>query len=140
VNKVLFVVDRKDLDYQTMKEYDRFEKGAANSNSSTRILQKQLEDANTRIIITTIQKLDIFVSKNKAHDIYKKHIVIILTNATARSLATCTKKSSGHLSITIFSDLRERRFLPPIQAAVTSQEQRPKPLAINFIHIPSLTP
>ena len=77
VDKVLFVVDRKDLDYQTMKEYDRFEKGAANSNSSTRILQKQLEDENSRIIITTIQKLDIFVSKNKTHDIYKKHIVII---------------------------------------------------------------
>lgn len=58
IKKVLFVVDRKDLDYQTMKEYDTFQKGAANSNTSTRILQAQLEDANTRIIITTIQKLD----------------------------------------------------------------------------------
>jgi len=77
VDKVLFVVDRKDLDYQTMKEYDRFEKGAANSNKSTKVLQKQLEDPNTRIIITTIQKLDIFVNKNKTHDIYKKHTVII---------------------------------------------------------------
>ena len=77
VDKVLFVVDRKDLDYQTMKEYDRFEKGAANSNTSTRVLQKQLENPNARIIITTIQKLDVFISKNKAHDIYKKHIVII---------------------------------------------------------------
>lgn len=77
VDKVLFVVDRKDLDYQTMKEYDRFAKGAANSNTSTRILQKQLENPNARIIITTIQKLDVFVSKNKSHDIYKKHIVII---------------------------------------------------------------
>jgi len=77
IDKVLFVVDRKDLDYQTMKEYDRFEKGAANSNSSTRVLQKQLEDPNARIIITTIQKLDIFISKNKAHDIYKKQVVII---------------------------------------------------------------
>jgi len=77
VDKVLFVVDRKDLDYQTMKEYDRFEKGAANSNTSTKVLQNQLENPNARIIITTIQKLDVFVSKNKAHDIYKKHIVII---------------------------------------------------------------
>ncbi len=77
IDKVLFVVDRKDLDYQTMKEYDRFEKGAADSNTSTRVLQKQLENPNTRIIITTIQKLDMFISKNKAHDIYKKHIVII---------------------------------------------------------------
>lgn len=77
VDKVLFVVDRKDLDYQTMKEYDRFEKGAANSNTSTRILQKQLEDDNAHIIITTIQKLDKFIKKNKTHDVYDKHIVII---------------------------------------------------------------
>lgn len=77
IEKVLFVVDRKDLDYQTMKEYDRFEKGAANSNTSTKILQKQIEDPNARIIITTIQKLDVFINKNKSHDIYKKQVVII---------------------------------------------------------------
>ncbi len=57
VDKVLFVVDRKDLDYQTMREYDRFEKGAANSNTSTAVLKRQLEDPSARIIITTIQKL-----------------------------------------------------------------------------------
>ena len=77
IDKVLFVVDRKDLDYQTMREYDRFEKGAANSNKSTRVLQKQLEDPAANIIITTIQKLDVFISKNKKHDVYKKHVVII---------------------------------------------------------------
>ncbi len=77
IDKVLFVVDRKDLDYQTMKEYDRFEKGAANSNTSTRILQKQLESESAKIIITTIQKLDKFITSNKIHDVYKKHIVII---------------------------------------------------------------
>ncbi|QSO50164.1 type I restriction endonuclease subunit R [Alicyclobacillus curvatus] len=77
IDKVLFVVDRKDLDYQTMKEYDRFEKGAANSNSSTKVLQKQLESETTRIIITTIQKLDKFIGNNKTHDVFKKHIVII---------------------------------------------------------------
>ncbi len=77
IDKVLFVVDRKDLDYQTMKEYDRFEKGAANSNTSTRILKKQLEDDKCRIIITTIQKLATFVSKNKGHEVFSKHIVII---------------------------------------------------------------
>ena len=57
VDKVLFVVDRKDLDYQTMKEYDNFEKDCANSNSSSAILRKQLADSNCKIIITTIQKL-----------------------------------------------------------------------------------
>jgi type I restriction enzyme R subunit len=77
IDKVLFVVDRKDLDYQTMKEYDRFQKGAANSNTSTRVLRKQLEDADSRIIITTIQKLDRFVGRNKKHDVFKKHVVVI---------------------------------------------------------------
>ncbi|MGI6550646.1 MAG: type I restriction endonuclease subunit R [Syntrophomonadales bacterium] len=84
IDKVLFVVDRKDLDYQTMKEYDRFEKGAANGNTSTRVLQRQLEDRDEKgnpheykIIVTTIQKLDIFIRKNKHHDIYKKHVVLI---------------------------------------------------------------
>ena len=77
VDKVLFVVDRKDLDYQTMKEYDKFEKGAANSNASTAKLQKQLEDPKARIIITTIQKLDRFIKKNKGHAIYDGQIVLI---------------------------------------------------------------
>ncbi len=77
IDKVLFVVDRKDLDYQTMQEYDRFQKGAANSNKSTKVLQKQLEDSDSRIIVTTIQKLDRFIKKNKKHDIYSKHVVLI---------------------------------------------------------------
>lgn len=77
VDKVLFVVDRKDLDYQTMREYDKFEKGAANSNTSTSVLKKQLEDSNSRIIITTIQKLDRFIGRNGNHEIFDGHIVII---------------------------------------------------------------
>lgn len=77
IDKVLFVVDRKDLDYQTMKEYDRFEKGAADGNTSTRILQRQLESNSSRIIVTTIQKLGVFIRKNPKHDVYSKHIVII---------------------------------------------------------------
>ena len=77
VDKVLFVVDRKDLDYQTMKEYDRFEKGSANGNRSTKILQKQLEDNSSRIIVTTIQKLSKFIKINSNHPVYQKHIVLI---------------------------------------------------------------
>ena len=77
IDKVLFIVDRKDLDYQTMREYDKFEKGAANSNTSTAKLKKQLEDPNARIIITTIQKLDIFIKKNKDHAIFNGQIVLI---------------------------------------------------------------
>ena len=77
VDKVLFVVDRKDLDYQTMKEYDKFEKGAANSNTNTAILKKQLENPNAHIIITTIQKLSVLIKKQKNHSVYNQHIVII---------------------------------------------------------------
>lgn len=77
IDKVLFVVDRKDLDYQTMKEYDCFEKGAANSNTSTAVLKRQLEDDNARIIITTIQKLATFIKKNAGHSVFDKRVVII---------------------------------------------------------------
>lgn len=77
VDKVLFVVDRKDLDYQTMREYDRFEKGAANSNTSTAVLKRQLEAPAAKIIITTIQKLSTFINANRGHSIYDGHVVII---------------------------------------------------------------
>ncbi|MDE6824488.1 MAG: type I restriction endonuclease subunit R [Duncaniella sp.] len=77
VDKVFFVVDRKDLDYQTMKEYDRFEKGAANSNGSTAVLTKQIADPNARIIITTIQKLTNFIGRNQQHKVYGQHVVMI---------------------------------------------------------------
>ena len=84
IDKVLFVVDRKDLDYQTMKEYNRFEDGAANGNTSTAVLQRQLENRDKnggfqdyRIIVTTIQKLSIFVSKNKNHPVFQQRVVII---------------------------------------------------------------
>jgi len=77
VAKVLFVVDRKDLDYQTMKEYDKFEKGAANSNSNTAILKRQLENPNSRIIITTIQKLSVLIKQQRNHAAFSQHLVII---------------------------------------------------------------
>ena len=84
IDKVLFVVDRKDLDYQTMKEYNRFEEGAADGNTSTAVLQRQLENKDknggykeSRIIVTTIQKLSIFVQKNKNHPVFQQRVVII---------------------------------------------------------------
>lgn len=77
IDKVLFIVDRKDLDHQTMQEYNRFEDGAANSNTSTKVLQQQLENPNARIIITTIQKLSKFIAKNKTHAAYKGRFVLI---------------------------------------------------------------
>lgn len=77
IDKVLFVVDRKDLDYQTMKEYDRFKAGAANSNTSTKVLEEQLNDPNAKIIITTIQKLSQFIKKNENSNVFDKHVVFI---------------------------------------------------------------
>lgn len=77
VSKVLFVVDRKDLDYQTMREYDAFEKGAANSNKSTAVLKRQIENPASKIIITTIQKLSTFIKQNPNHPVFKEHMVMI---------------------------------------------------------------
>lgn len=93
IDKVLFVVDRKDLDYQTMKEYDRFQKGAANSNTSTTILKKQLEDDNAKIIITTIQKLDNFISRYKGHKVFDSHVVLVFDE--------CHRSQFGDMHIAI---------------------------------------
>jgi type I restriction enzyme R subunit len=77
VDKVLFVVDRKDLDYQTIREYDRFEKGAVDGTTNTAHLKRRLEDPDSRIIVTTIQKLARFTEQNKGHAIYSGHLVLI---------------------------------------------------------------
>ena len=77
VDKVLFVVDRKDLDYQTMMEYNRFEKGSVNGSRSTTELKRQLQSPNSRIIVTTIQKLARFIEHNKGHEITGAHVVLI---------------------------------------------------------------
>ena len=77
IEKVFFVVDRKDLDYQTMREYDRFQKGAANGNTSTKALEQQIANSKSKIIITTIQKLTSYIKKNPDSDIYGKEVVMI---------------------------------------------------------------
>jgi type I restriction enzyme, R subunit len=91
VERVLFVVDRKDLDYQTMKEYEKFSPGAVNTSKNTAALAKQLSLAvgavlgkrgnetlvNRKILVTTIQKLAGFIAANKSHEIFSGHVVII---------------------------------------------------------------
>ena len=103
VDKVLFVVDRKDLDYQTMKEYDRFERGAANGNKNTKILQRQLEDKDAKgnpheckIIITTIQKLDNFITKNPKHPVLNKHLVLIFDECHRSQFGDMHQKITKH--------------------------------------------
>ena len=77
IDKVVFVVDRKDLDYQTMKEYDRFQKGAANGNTSTRVLEEQLGNPKCRIVITTIQKLTSLIRRFPTHEIFGREVVLV---------------------------------------------------------------
>ena len=91
VSKVLFVVDRKDLDYQTMKEYDNFEPNCANSNSSARVLLKQLKDPTVSIIITTIQKLsnlmkpNIYDKDESLREILTKENIVLIFDECHRS-------------------------------------------------------
>ena len=91
VSKVLFVVDRKDLDYQTMKEYDNFEPNCANSNSSARVLLKQLKDPTVNIIITTIQKLsnlmkpNIYDKDESLREILTKENIVLIFDECHRS-------------------------------------------------------
>ena len=122
IDKVLFVVDRKDLDYQTMKEYDRFEKGAANSNTSTAILKKQLEDSDAHIIITTIQKLATFIKKNKNHDVYDKHVVIIFDE--------CHRSQFGDMHAAIVKSFKKYHLFgftgTPIFPANTGRVTKPQ--------------
>ena len=93
VDKVLFVVDRKDLDYQTMREYNRFQEGAANASNSTKQLQERLEDPSAKIIITTIQKLSKFISQNKDHAIQSKRVVLIFDE--------CHRSQFGDMHVSI---------------------------------------
>ena len=91
VSKVLFVVDRKDLDYQTMKEYDNFEKDCANSNSSARVLLSQLKRDDCHIIITTIQKLSnlmkpkFYDNDERLREILQKENIVLIFDECHRS-------------------------------------------------------
>lgn len=93
VDKVMFVVDRKDLDYQTMREYDRFEKGAVDGSESTAVLARQLANLDCRILVTTIQKLACFIKKNKGHEVYAQHCVIIFDE--------CHRSQFGEMHVSI---------------------------------------
>lgn len=77
IDKVFFVVDRKDLDYQTMKEYQRFQPDSVNGSKDTKELKRCIEKDDNKIVVTTIQKLNEFVKKNPNHEIYDKDCVLI---------------------------------------------------------------
>ena len=77
IDKVFFVVDRKDLDYQTMKEYQRFSPDSVNGSDSTTGLKRNLSKDDNKIIVTTIQKLNNLMKGDSELDIYGKHVVFI---------------------------------------------------------------
>jgi type I restriction enzyme R subunit len=77
LDKVLFVVDRQDLDYKTMRDFERYQKGAVAGSTSTRRLLEALDDPTARIVVTTIQKLSRFIARNPFHPVYQAHVAII---------------------------------------------------------------
>lgn len=81
IDKVLFVVDRKDLDYQTMKEYQRFSPGSVNGSENTAGLKRNIEKADNKIIVTTIQKLNNLIKAESDLLIYNKQVVFIFDEA-----------------------------------------------------------
>lgn len=81
IDKVFFVVDRKDLDFQTMKEYQRFSPDSVNGSESTAGLKRNIEKDDNKIIVTTIQKLNNLMKSEGDLHIYKKQVVFIFDEA-----------------------------------------------------------
>lgn len=81
IDKVFFVVDRKDLDYQTMKEYQRFSPGSVNGSESTAGLKRNIDREDNKIIVTTIQKLNNLMKSESGLPIYQKQVVFIFDEA-----------------------------------------------------------
>lgn len=77
IDKVFFVVDRKDLDYQTMKEYQRFSPDSVNGSESTAGLKRNIEKDDNKIIVTTIQKLNNLMKSESDLPVYQKQVVFI---------------------------------------------------------------
>lgn len=81
IDKVFFVVDRKDLDYQTMKEYQRFSPDSVNGSESTAGLKRNIDKDDNKIIVTTIQKLNNLMKSENDLPIYQKQVVFIFDEA-----------------------------------------------------------
>ena len=81
IDKVFFVVDRKDLDYQTMKEYQRFSPDSVNGSENTAGLKRNIEKDDNKIIVTTIQKLNNLIKTENDLPIYNKQVVFIFDEA-----------------------------------------------------------
>lgn len=98
VDKVFFVVDRKDLDYQTMKEYQRFQPDSVNGSIDTRALRENLEKQDNKIVVTTLQKLNILLKKEKSLPIYRKHCVFIFDECHRSQFGEAQKNLQARFS------------------------------------------
>lgn len=111
IDKVFFVVDRKDLDYQTMKEYKRFQEDSVNGSKDTKELKKSIEKDDNRIVVTTIQKLNEFVKKILIIQFMINIVFLYLMNVIAHSLEMHKKTLENPLKNIINLDLQEHLFL-----------------------------
>lgn len=117
IDKVFFVVDRKDLDYQTMKEYQRFSPDSVNGSESTAGLKRNIDKDDNKIIVTTIQKLNNLMKSEDNLPVYQKQVVFILMRLIALSserLKNFYARSSRNI---ISSVLRGHRYSRKMHSA-----------------------
>ena len=144
IEKVVFVVDRKDLDYQTTKEFNSFSEGSIDGTDNTKALVKQFSD-NTKLIVTTIQKLNTAISKqnylSKMEKLKDKKWSLFSTNATAVNSAQLTNASRNFSTTCRCSALPERRSSPKTPSETISENARqPNYLTTAFINTSSRMP
>lgn len=96
IDKVLFIVDRKDLDYQTLREYKAYQRDSVSGSSDTLALQRNLEKDDRRIIVTTIQKLNQFIRQNPTHEVYQKNCVLIFDECHRSQFGDAQKRITGN--------------------------------------------
>ena len=121
VDKVFFVVDRKDLDYQTMKEYQRFQPDSVNGSIDTRALRDNLEKQDNKIVVTTLQKLNILLKKESALPIYRKHCVFIFDECHRSQFGEAQKNLQKR-----FSHYYQFGFTGTSSPKMPSKRERPR--------------
>lgn len=110
VDKVFFVVDRKDLDYQTMKEYQRFSPDSVNGSESTAGLKRNIEKDDNKIIVTTIQKLNNLMKSEDNLPVYQKQVVFIFDECHRSQFGEAQKQLKKNSKSIISSDLPVRPY------------------------------
>jgi type I restriction enzyme R subunit len=111
IDKVFFVVDRKDLDYQTMKEYQRFSPDSVNGSDSTAGLKRNLEKDDNKIIVTTIQKLNNLMKGEADLPVYQQQVVFIFDECHRSQFGEAQKNLKKNSNVSISLALPVHRFL-----------------------------